>query len=92
MGQPSRSGVLAAGAVFGHYEIVRHLGSGGMGAVYEAVHSQLGKRVAIKTLHAQYAAEPEAQARFLREGKLAARLHHPHVVDVTDFGIEEGVP
>jgi eukaryotic-like serine/threonine-protein kinase len=92
IGRPGHGGLLAQGTTFGHYQIVRHLGSGGMGSVYEAVHSNLGKRVAIKTLLPQYAAHPEAQARFLREGKLAARLSHPHVVDVTDFGIEEGVP
>jgi eukaryotic-like serine/threonine-protein kinase len=93
MAQPSAAaGRLAEGTIFGHYEIVRHLGSGGMGSVYQAVHAKLGKQVALKTLLPQYASHSEAQARFLREGKLAAKLRHPHVVDVTDFGIEEGIP
>src|ERR1700733_7380396 len=92
MGDPSQDEVFAAGRVFGHYQVVRHLGSGGMGSVYEATHVDLGKRVALKTLLPVFAANGEARARFLREGKLAAKLHHPHVVDVTDFGIEEGTP
>jgi serine/threonine-protein kinase len=77
---------------FGRYTVVRQLGSGGMGSVYEAVHADLHKRVAIKTLHASFAEDEMLRARFLREGQLSARLRHPHVVDVFDVGVEAEVP
>jgi serine/threonine-protein kinase len=76
----------------GQYEIVRLLGEGGMGAVYEARHATLKKRVAIKTMLPSMAAIPEAVTRFLREGEAASRIRHPHVVDVTDVGTQNGVP
>ncbi|HEV3031570.1 MAG TPA: serine/threonine-protein kinase [Polyangia bacterium] len=78
--------------VFGRYRIVRMLGEGGMGAVYEAVHLGLKKRFAIKTLLPSIAQSPEAQARFLREGEAASRMNHPNIVDVTDVGTEGGIP
>jgi len=79
----------------GPYELVRALGSGGMGVVYEARHRALGRRVAIKVLHASDPGLPGAavaSARFLREGRVAAQVRHPHVVDVFDIGVEDGVP
>jgi serine/threonine protein kinase len=82
---------LLAGMVLGKYQIVQRLGSGGMGSVYEAVHRDIGKPVALKTLAARLASEPAAQARFLREAASASRLTHPHVVDVTDFGSDGGI-
>src|SRR5262245_51119217 len=82
---------LAPGTRLGKYEIVRRLGGGGMGAVYEAIHTAMSKPVALKTLAARVAAEPRAQARFLREAEAASRLDHPHVVDATDFGTDEGI-
>ncbi len=75
---------LGPGKFLGRYEITRLIGRGGMGCVYEAVHRDLGKRVAIKTLLPSLAASPEARGRFLREGQAASRIRHPHVVDVTD--------
>jgi serine/threonine protein kinase len=80
------------GARAGKYEIIGILGAGGMGVVYEAIHLELKKRVALKTLHPEYAQQPVAQARFVREGEAASRIRHPHVVDVTDLGIHEGIP
>ncbi len=82
------SAELSEGARLGKYEIVRQLGAGGMGAVYEAVHTQIGKRVAIKVLAPAVAAKPEARTRFLREAQLTSRVRHPHAVDVTDMGTE----
>ncbi len=82
---------LPVGSVFGRYTIVRLIGVGGMGAVYEATHADLKKRVALKTLHPTYSKNPEIRARFLREGELASRIHHPNVVDVTDFGTQDDV-
>jgi eukaryotic-like serine/threonine-protein kinase len=79
---------LGPGKFLGRYEITRLIGRGGMGSVYEAVHRDLGKRVAIKTLLPSLAASPEARGRFLREGQAASRIRHPHVVDVTDVVAE----
>jgi serine/threonine-protein kinase len=83
--------VLPVGSKFGRYTIVRLIGMGGMGAVYEATHADLKKRVALKTLHPSYAQHVEIRQRFLREGELASRIHHPNVVDVTDFGTEHDI-
>ena len=83
---------LTTGTEFGRYTIVRLLGSGGMGAVYEARHAELGKRVALKVLHPDLARSAEARARFLREGRIAAHLEHPHAIDVLDVGLHGDVP
>jgi hypothetical protein len=74
------------GQDFGPYHIVRLLGRGGMGEVYEAEHLEQGRRVAVKVLHHRLAG-PEERERFLREGQLAASITHPNVVYV--FGSEE---
>jgi TolB-like protein len=80
------------GAVLGRYRLGRLLGEGGMGAVYEATHEDLGKRVAIKTLHVHYVSQPDARQRFLQEGQAAARIRHAHVADVYDVGIDGDHP
>src|SRR5436190_9976048 len=85
---PEEETTLREGARLGKYQIVRLLGAGGMGAVYEAVHTEIGKRVAVKTLAPQVAAIPGARQRFLREAQLTSRLRHPHIVDLTDMGTE----
>jgi serine/threonine-protein kinase len=77
---------LSPGRRIGAYRVVRCIGSGGMGAVYEAEHLGLQKRVALKTLYGQAASQPAHRGRFMREGKNAARIRHPHVVDITDVG------
>jgi serine/threonine-protein kinase len=85
------SSPLRPGVVFGRYEIVRPLGAGGMGAVFEAVHVELGKRVAIKALLPQLAARDDVRARMIREGRAAAQIRHPHVVDIFDVGTHDGI-
>jgi serine/threonine-protein kinase len=82
----------ATGAHLGSYVLCRELGRGAMATVYEARHAQLGKRVALKSMHPHLAADATSAARFLREGKAAAQIHHPHVVDVFDVGTHDGVP
>ncbi len=82
------SSILSARRV-GQYELLRCIGQGGTGIVYEAVHTALGRRVALKLLHARAPGVDarKANARFLREGRAAAQIRHPHVVDVYDFGV-----
>jgi serine/threonine-protein kinase len=73
--------------VLGPYRMGRRIGSGAMASVYEARHDQLGKTVALKVLHPHVADESRAVARFLREGRAAARIRHPHAVTVIDAGV-----
>jgi eukaryotic-like serine/threonine-protein kinase len=74
------------GQTFGDYKILRLLGRGGMGEVYEAEHVPSGRRVALKVM-GQALTSDEDRKRFLREGRLAAAISHPHVVYI--FGSEE---
>ena len=74
---------LDRGTKLGKYGIERLIGVGSMGAVYEGVHREIGKRFAIKVLSPALAAAPTARARFLKEARLTAGLRHPHIVDVT---------
>jgi len=76
----------------GQYEIRSRIGSGGMGDVYDAMHTGLNRRVAIKTLRRRYLDDDTVVARFLREGQLASRIRHPNIVDVTDVGMIGGLP
>jgi tRNA A-37 threonylcarbamoyl transferase component Bud32 len=68
------------------YEVVRRIGEGGMGAVYEARHTVIGKRVAVKVLLEKFVAKSDFVARLLQEARLASSIGHEHIVDVTDFG------
>jgi len=81
---------LPPGSLFGRYEVVRRLGRGGAGSVYEARHVDLQKPVALKMLHAEHAGDARMRERFLFEGKATSRLRHPHVVDVSDYGVQDG--
>jgi hypothetical protein len=76
----------------GPYRVLSCIGSGAMGTVYEAVDTRLGRLVALKRLHPHIAGDPGASERFLREGRAAARVRHPHVVQVLALGNEAGGP
>jgi len=76
--------------VYGDYRIVRVLGQGGMGVVYEAEHGTLGRRVALKVLIEEAADDPVALSRLRREALAMGALQHPHIVQVSDFA--EGPP
>ena len=65
-----------------HYEITSHLGSGGMGEVYQATDSKLGRSVAIKLLPAAFASDPERLSRFQREAHVLASLNHPDIAQI----------
>lgn len=78
------------GRVFGgRYEVIRLLGRGGMGEVYEGNHRLLNKRVAIKVLGASLAADENQRKRFLREARSANQIDHENVVQILDFGDDE---
>jgi serine/threonine protein kinase len=85
--------LLPGAFLLGKYRVEREIGSGGMGIVLEATHLTLDQRVAIKLLNDRFASSPEITARFLREARIAARLHSDHVARVSDFGqTETGAP
>ena len=84
------SASLSNDTQFGQYRIVRLLGRGGMGEVYEVEHTTLERRYALKLLPPDFAARPEAVGRFRREAKVMANLEHPHIVRVDEFGQTEG--
>jgi uncharacterized RDD family membrane protein YckC len=79
-------GLPQPGEQFGHYTIIRALGAGGMGAVYEAEDLESGRRVALKVLSHRLDS-PDSRERFFREGRLAASINHPNSVYI--FGTEE---
>ncbi len=70
----------------GPYRVVRILGRGGMGVVLEAVHQAIGRRVAVKVLHAELASNAEYAQRFLNEACAANSINHPSIVDIYDMG------
>jgi hypothetical protein len=75
------------GRRLGAYQVTAKLGEGGMGEVWRATDTGLDREVAIKVLPAAFVADPERLARFQREAKLLAQLHHPNIASI--FGLEE---
>ncbi|MFO0574401.1 MAG: protein kinase [Polyangia bacterium] len=70
----------------GRWRLLRKIGEGGMGRVFEAEHVEIPRRVAIKILHAVYSRTPEVVARFRNEAKAASKIGHPNIVEITDSG------
>jgi serine/threonine-protein kinase len=87
----SPHGGTRLGTRFGPYELRSLIGVGGMGEVYRAYDTTKDRTVAVKLLRAEMAADPQFQARFRRESRVAARLQEPHVIPVHDFGDIDGV-
>jgi Tol biopolymer transport system component len=79
---------LTPGTRLGPYEVVAPLGAGGMGEVYRAHDSRLGRDVAIKVLPSDLSAAPEIRARFVREARSISQLNHPHICTLHDVGRE----
>src|SRR5271154_6670975 len=82
---------LPVGTRLGPYEVLAPIGAGGMGEVYRARDSRLGREVALKILPAAFASDPDRVRRFEQEGRAAAALNHPNIVVIYDSGSEGGV-
>src|SRR5690349_1329815 len=78
--------------IAGRYRLVSQLGRGGMGSVFRAEHMALSSPVAIKLIDPEIARRPEMLERFQREAQSSAALRSPHVVQILDHGVDQGVP
>jgi serine/threonine protein kinase len=76
--------------VDGRYKVMEVVGRGGMGVVYRVEHLRMGKVAAMKVLHRDLASDPDVVQRFEREAAAVSKLHHPHTVQVFDFGTAQG--
>ncbi|HKF44323.1 MAG TPA: protein kinase [Thermoanaerobaculia bacterium] len=81
---------LASGSRLGAYEIRGPLGAGGMGEVYRARDTRLGREIAIKVLPAEVSADPDRRQRFEQEARSATALNHPNILTIYDIGVSEG--
>jgi eukaryotic-like serine/threonine-protein kinase len=87
---PQEPLAIAPGRSLGHYTITAHIGSGAMGAVYEATDDRLGRTVAIKVMLASEL-DAEGRRRFVREAQAASALNHPNIVTVHEAGADQGI-
>jgi serine/threonine protein kinase len=88
-GEPA---MIAPGSTLGPYQIISVLGKGGMGEVYRARDTRIGREVAIKVLPEIYAADPDRWRRFEQEARVAGILNHPNIITIYDIGTHEGSP
>jgi eukaryotic-like serine/threonine-protein kinase len=87
--QGARVAELVGVTLSGRYLVTRKVGQGGMGAVYEATHTLIGKRVAVKVLLEKYARREAIVQRLEQEARLASSCQNEHIIDITDFGTTE---
>jgi serine/threonine protein kinase len=81
---------ISSGTRLGSYELLAQIGAGGMGELYQAHDTKLGRDVAIKVLPEAFAHDPERLARFQREAKMLAALNHPNICTIYDIGEKDG--
>jgi serine/threonine-protein kinase len=77
---------MVEGTQVGAYRLIQRIGEGGMGTVWLAEHTMLGRRAAVKVLHASYSSQPEIVARFFNEARAATAINDPGIVQIFDFG------
>jgi serine/threonine-protein kinase len=75
------------GQLFGNYRALSVLGEGGMGVVYLAEHPEIGRKVAVKVLHADFARDQQVLTRFLNEARAANAIRHPNIIEILDSGV-----
>jgi eukaryotic-like serine/threonine-protein kinase len=80
------------GQTVGNYLVTQKVGEGGMGSVYLAEHPTIGKKVALKVLHAEFSSNPEVAERFFTEAKAVNAIGHPNIVDIVDYGVIQTGP
>ena len=81
---------LVGATIAGRYKVQKKLGEGGMGTVYQALHTVLEKQVALKVLHPELTRKQQLVDRFLQEAKACSRIRHENVIDISDFGAADG--
>src|SRR5215216_139744 len=82
--------LLPVNTVISHYRVLSRLGAGGMGEVYLAEDTRLGRRVALKLLPAQFIKDEERLLRFEQEARAASALNHPNIITIHEIGVEDG--
>src|SRR6266545_834290 len=80
------------GQTVGNYLVTQKVGEGGMGSVYLAEHPTIGKKVALKILHAEFSQNAEVADRFFTEAKAVNAIGHPNIVDIVDYGVIQSGP
>jgi len=89
---PADSKSLPAGTALGPFKIIDKLGAGGMGEVYRALDTRLGRKVALKVLPKELLGNPEGLARFALEARSASALNHPNIVTIFEVGRADTSP